>query len=40
MLAVRKNGMALQFIENKTPELCLEPVKQDGKALLYIKNLL
>ena len=35
---VRKNGRALRFIDNKTPELCLEAVKQNGLALEFVEH--
>lgn len=33
---VRRDGMALRFIEKQTHELCLEAVKQNGLALQYV----
>ena len=30
--AVRQDGRALQFVKNKTPEICLTAVKEDGAA--------
>jgi hypothetical protein len=38
LATVRLDGETLEFVpENlRTPELCLEAVKQDGKALYYI----
>ena len=35
--AVRKNGMNLQYINNQTPEMCLEAVKQDVNTLRYVQ---
>ena len=34
-IAVRKDGLALRFIKTQTPELCLEAIKQNPKAILY-----
>jgi hypothetical protein len=36
--AVKQNGLALQFVDNKTLEICLEAVKQNGLALYLVKN--
>lgn len=38
MVAVKQNGLALQYVEKKTPALCLAAVKQNGYALEYVKN--
>ena len=38
LAAVRRNGMALQFVKEQTEEICLEAVKQKGSALKYVKN--
>ena len=35
---IRKNGMLLKNVLNKTEELCLIAVKQNGDAIIYIKN--
>ena len=35
---VRKNGHALKYVENQTPEICLAAVKEDGESLYYVKN--
>jgi hypothetical protein len=34
--AVKQNGMALEFVKNKTHEICLEAVRQNGYALQFI----
>ena len=36
--AVKKNGYALQFVQNQTEEICLEAVKKNGYALQYVQN--
>ena len=36
--AVKRNGYALQFVNEQTPEICLEAVKQYGNALGYVIN--
>lgn len=33
-----KNDQVLQFVENQTPELCLEAVKQNGLALRFVET--
>jgi hypothetical protein len=33
-----QNGMALRYIREQTPEICMEAVKQDGQALYFVKN--
>jgi hypothetical protein len=38
LAAVQQNGLALQYINNKTPELCLAAVQQNGLALQYSNN--
>ena len=35
---VKKYGIALQYVHNQTPKICLEAVKQDGFALRYVYN--
>lgn len=32
-------GLRLQFLEEQTPELCLEAVREDAKAVMFAKNL-
>ncbi len=36
--AVRKDGLALQYVHNQTSEICLAAVKKDGYALKYVKD--
>ena len=36
--AVKRNGLALQYVKDQTKDICLKAVKQDGFALLYVKN--
>ena len=36
---LKKNGMLLKHVLNKTPELCLTAVKHNGDAIIYVKNL-
>ena len=38
-IAVKKNGYALQYIENQTDELCKLALKQTCFSVCYIKNL-
>ena len=35
---VKQNGYALAFVEEQTPELCFEAVKQDAHALYFVKD--
>ena len=36
MTAVKKDGLALRWIKEQNPEICLEAVKQNHKALVYV----
>lgn len=36
LTAVRKNGYALRYVHEKTPEICLAAVQQNGYALQYV----
>jgi hypothetical protein len=36
--AVKKNGNALKYVKDQTPDLCLEAVKHNGRALKYVKD--
>jgi hypothetical protein len=38
MAAIKQNGMALDFVNDQTPELCLNAVEQNGFALLHVKK--
>ena len=38
LVAVQKNGWALQFVKEQTPAICLVAVKQNGYALQYVKE--
>ena len=38
MLAVKKNGWALEFVKEQTPELCFAAIKHNGEALKYAKE--
>ena len=33
---VKQNGYSLQFVKNQTPEICLEAVKENPKAIIYV----
>jgi len=35
--AVKENGLMLKQVDNQTSEICLEAVKQNGKALQFVK---
>lgn len=37
-LIVQQNGLALQYVENQTPEICLAAVRKNGRALQHVKN--
>lgn len=37
-LAVRQNGLALQYVKNQTDKICKLAVQQYGFALQYVKN--
>lgn len=34
----RKNGIRLKFIDDQTPEICLEAVKESFKAIVCVKD--
>ena len=34
---IKENGLALEFVENKTVTICMEAVKQNGLALEFRK---
>ena len=36
--AMKQNGLALGYIKNQTPELCMVAVKENGLALEYVKK--
>jgi len=36
--AVKRNGWALHYVKDQTPELCLAAVKQNGWAIHYVKD--
>lgn len=36
--AVRADGMALEYIKNQTPEMCIAAVKQNPMALKFVKE--
>ena len=36
--AVKKNGYAIRYISNPSPEVQIEAVKQDGNAIQWISN--
>ena len=38
LAAVKRDGVALQFIENQTERICLAAVKEWGEALRYVKE--
>ena len=38
LAAVKRNGCALQYVKDQTPEICLAAVKQDGYSLRYVKD--
>ena len=38
MKAVERDGYALQYVKDQTPDLCLKAVKQNGDALKYVKD--
>ena len=38
MAAIKKNGLALEYVEDQTPEICMAAVQQDGEALQYVKD--
>ncbi len=38
MEAVKQNWNALQYVDNKTEEICMEAVKKDWYTLRYINN--
>ena len=33
---VKKYGIALQYVRNQTPEICLAAVKENGDVLRYV----
>jgi hypothetical protein len=38
LLVVMRDGCALKYIENQTPEICLAAVNNTGYALKYVQN--
>ena len=38
LVAVKRDGHALQFVNNQTQEICLAAVKQNGFALRFVIN--
>ena len=36
LAAVKKDGLALQYVKEQTPEICLTAVQQNGHALEYV----
>ncbi|ENY8693072.1 hypothetical protein I6A75_16850 [Clostridioides difficile] len=38
IIAVRQNGLALEFIENQRNEICMEALKQNELAIKYVKD--
>lgn len=36
MKAVQQNGLALQYVKNKTIDICLAAVKQNKYSLMYV----
>ena len=38
MAAVTQNGMALEYVEEQTPEICMAAVTQNGRAIKYVKD--
>ena len=36
--AIKRDGYAIRFVKEQTPELCLEAVKQNGYALQFVKK--
>jgi hypothetical protein len=38
MNAVKQNGLALEFVEHQTYEICLAAVKQNGLALEFVEH--
>ena len=37
--AVKRDGYALQYVKEQTPEICLAAVKQNELALRYVKDI-
>ena len=38
MAAVQQNGLALFYVKEQTPELCMAAVQRNAYALLYVKE--
>ena len=38
MAAVQRNGDALEYVKEQTPELCMEAVRHNGLALYFVKE--
>ena len=38
LVAVKRDGYALEYVKEQTPEICLEAVKRDGNALEWVKE--
>jgi hypothetical protein len=38
LFAVKKNGLALEFVQEQTPEICQTAVNTSSEALQFVKN--
>ena len=38
MAAVKQQGLALEYVKEQTPEICLEAVNQTPNAIMYVKD--
>ena len=38
LIAVKNNGLALEFVKNQTDDICFEAVKRNSMAIKYVKN--
>ncbi|EMH2709991.1 hypothetical protein SI855_002742 [Clostridioides difficile] len=38
MVAVKEDGLNLQYVKNKTPEICSEAIKQNKVARMYVNR--
>ena len=36
--AVERNGYALRYVKDQTPDICLKAVERNGDALKYVKD--
>ncbi|MGX9757739.1 hypothetical protein ACWYRQ_15780 [Clostridioides difficile] len=38
LMAVKENGLALEYVKNQTEEICREALRQNKQAVIYIED--